>query len=201
MPRTARIVLPGEPHHVVQRGNRRQPTFFGPTDYALYLEIAAEIFSEARVEVWAYCLMPNHVHLILAPETEAGLARALAATHQRYAWRINQRQGWTGHLWQGRFGSFPMDETYLLLCARYVGLNPVRAGLVAKAVDWPWSSVRAHLAGRSDPLLTPAPLTRLIGQEMPNFFDVDVSSTCRQRFHESLDTGSPLTHLPAKAAP
>jgi putative transposase len=195
MPRPARVVLPGEPHHVVQRGNRRQTTFFDAADYAAYLEIAAEAFAEAKAEVWAYCLMPNHVHLIVMPETVAGLAKALGTTHQRYTWRINQKQRWTGHLWQGRFGSFPMDETYLLLCARYVGLNPVRAGLASKAVDWPWSSVRAHLTGCSDPLLSPAPLAQLLGHEMSSFFDLDVSDTCRQRFHEALDTGLPLARL------
>ena len=192
MPRAARIVIPGEPHHVVQRGNRRQPTFFGPADYATYLEIAAEAFEASKVEVWAYCLMPNHVHLIATPSTEAGLARAVALTHQRYTWRVNQREGWTGCLWQGRFGSFPMDETYLHLCARYVGLNPVRAGLVRQAADWPWSSVAAHLRGARDRLLTPTPLAERLGDEMAHFFDTDVSDHCRELFQAALEAGLPL---------
>jgi putative transposase len=186
MPRAARIVLPGEPHHVVQRGNRRLPTFFSAADYEAYVEIATEAFAEARVQVWAYCLMPNHVHLIATPETEAGLALALGATHQRYTWRVNQKQGWTGRLWQGRFASFPMDEPYLRLCARYIGLNPVRAKLAKMAIDWPWSSVRAHVTGRPDPLLSPEPLADLIGDDMAGFFNVDVSDDCRQRFHDAL---------------
>ena len=196
MPRVPRIVIPGEPHHVVQRGNRRQPTFFGPADYALYLTIAAEAFAEAKVEVWAYCLMPNHIHLIATPETEAGLARAVAQTHQRYSWRINQREGWTGYFWQGRFGSSPMDETYLRLCARYVGLNPVRAGLSRRAIDWPWSSVAAHVHGAPDKLLTPEPLAERLGDEMVAFFDTDVTDHCRELFHAALEAGQPLRQKP-----
>jgi putative transposase len=182
------------PHHVIQRGNRRQPTFFGPDDYRTYLDIATEAFAAAKVEVWAYCLMPNHVHVIATPNTEDGLAKAVGATHQRYTWLINQKQGWTGHLWQGRFGSSPMDEPYFIQCARYVGLNPVRAGLASKAVDWPWSSVGAHLTGRIDDLLSPAPLATLLGSEMETFFDVDVPERCRRRFHDALGSGRPLIH-------
>ncbi len=102
--------------------------------------------------------MPNHVHLILVPFSEDGLRAALAETHRRYSSRINAREGWTGYLWQGRFASVPMDEAHLLACARYVELNPVRAKLVGAAEDWPWSSARAHLAGRDDGLVAAAPL-------------------------------------------
>lgn len=195
MPRVARLVVPGQPHHVVQRGNRRQKTFFGAADYAAYLDIAAEAFAEARVQVWTYCLMPNHVHLIATPETEAGLAQAVGTTHQRYSWQINQRQGWTGHLWQDRFGSSPMDEPYFCLCARYIGLNPVRAGLVSRAADWPWSSVQGHLTGVAHPLLSAEPLAEMLGQELAGFFEIDVSEDCRQRFHEALSSGRRLARL------
>ena len=197
MPRSARIVIPEAPHHVIQRGNRRQRTFFDADDYRAYVEIAAEAFQAAHVEVWAYCLMPNHVHLIATPRTEAGLARALGTTHQRYTWRINQKQGWTGCLWQSRFGSFAMDETYLHLCARYVGLNPVRAGLVKRAAEWPWSSVNAHLGKSSDRLLSHQPLAERLGDEMPGFFDMDVPDDCRDAFHKALETGRPLLRLEA----
>jgi putative transposase len=195
MPRSARVVIPGAPHHVIQRGNRRQLTFFDSDDYRTYLEIATEAFAEAKVEVWAYCLMPNHVHLIATPTDQTGLAKAIGATHQRYTWRINQKQGWTGHLWQSRFGSFPMDEEYLLLCARYVGLNPVRAGLVRRAADWPWSSVTAHLSRGPDRLLSPDPLTMRLGDELAEFFEVDVSEDCRRTFHQALEAGRPLVRL------
>jgi len=192
MARQARVVIPGVPHHVTQRGNRRQRTFFGEADYIAYLQIAAEAFAAAGVEVWAYCLMPNHVHLIAAPSEERALAEAVGATHVRYTRLINRREQWSGYLWQGRFASFPMDEDYLLACARYVGLNPVRAGLVRRAEDWPWSSVRAHLDGRDDALLTPEPLAQRLEGRMDGFFDVDVQEEGLRRLRQASLTGRPL---------
>lgn len=165
MPRTARIIVPGMPHHVTQRGNQRQRVFFEPADYRAWLQIAAAIFPAEGVEVWAYCLMPNHTHLIATPSDDKGLARAMAVLNATYARRIHAKRELSGHLWQGRYASFPMDETYLYRCVRYVGLNPVRAGLVAKASDWPWSSVRAHLCGGTDPLLTSGPVAKLLGAD------------------------------------
>ena len=131
MSRLARIVVPGVAHRAPQRGNRRQPVFFGAADYAEYRSLIARSCRAARVEVWGYCLMPNHVHLILVPADESGLRAALADAHRRYSRRVNFREGWRGYLWQGRFASVAMDEAHLLACARYVELNPVRAGLVA----------------------------------------------------------------------
>jgi putative transposase len=192
MARLARVVVPGAPHHVTQRGNRRQQTFFRDADYLTYMQLAAEAFSEAGVEVWAYCLMPNHVHLIAAPTEPAALAAAVGATHLRYTRRINHRERWTGYLWQGRFASFPMDETYLLTCARYVGLNPVRAGLVARAIDWPWSSVGAHLEDRADLLLTPGPLAERLGRRLAGFFEADVEDEARHKLRRASTTGRPL---------
>jgi putative transposase len=192
MARHARVVIPGVPHHVTQRGNRRQQTFFSDADYIAYLHLAAEAFAEAGVEVWAYCLMPNHVHLIAAPSRAEALAEAVGATHLRYTRQINRRERWTGYLWQGRFASFPMDEDYLMTCARYVGLNPVRAGLTKRAIDWPWSSVRAHVEGRHDPLLTPGPLGARLGATMGGFFDLDVADEARRALRRASTTGRPL---------
>lgn len=158
LPRLARIVVPDTPHHVTQRGNRREPVFFGPADYRLYRTLLAEAAVKSRTEIWAYCLMPNHVHLILTPRDADGLRATLAEAHRRYTRAINERHGWTGHLWQGRFGSVPMDEDHLAGAVRYVSLNPVRAGLVGRARDWEWSSVRAHLAGADDGLVTVRPV-------------------------------------------
>ena len=110
------------------------------------------------VACWAYCLMPNHVHLVLVPTTEEGLASALGETHRRYTSFVNARSRWTGHLFQGRFGSAVMDEEHLLAAARYISLNPVRAGLAGEPPDWRWSSVRAHLAGKDDALVSVRPL-------------------------------------------
>lgn len=158
MPRLARIVVPGCPHHVTQRGNRRERVFFQPGDYRFYKTLLAEAAAAAKTEVWAYCLMPNHVHLILVPHNEDGLRATLAEAHRRYTRFINDRNGWSGHLWQGRFGSVPMDEDHLESAVQYVSLNPVRARLVKQAEDWPWSSVRAHLNGQDDGLVTVQPV-------------------------------------------
>jgi len=162
MARLARVVAAGLPHHVTQRGNRRQPVFFGDADYETYRDLLAEGCRRARVAVWAYCLMPNHVHLILVPSDADGLRAALGEAHRRYTRHVNMREGWRGYLWQGRFASFPMDETHLLACARYVELNPVRARLVERPREWRWSSARAHLGGRDDALVSVAPLLELV---------------------------------------
>jgi putative transposase len=192
MPRFARIVVPGAPHHVTQRGNRRQPTFFRDGDYVRYLQLAAEWCAKAEVECWGYCLMPNHVHLILTPKTEAGLRAALAPLHWRYSYEINRRERWTGYLWQGRFASSPMDGDYFLQASRYVGLNPVRAGLVARARDWPWSSVRAHLAGADDALVRTAPLLASMHGAIDSFFHADVGDEAGDKLRRAAATGRPL---------
>ncbi len=162
MARLARVVIPGLPHHITQRGNRRQQTFFNDGDYAAYLELMAEWCQDQGVEIWSYCLMPNHTHAIAVPSSEDGLRWAIGETHRRYTRRINFREKWRGYLWQGRFASFVMDEPYLLAAARYIELNPVRAGLVSRACDWPWSSARAHVAGRDDQLVKVTPLLDII---------------------------------------
>jgi putative transposase len=168
MTRIARIVVPGLPHHVTQRGNRREAIFFEADDYALYRDWMAESCRRFGVACWAYCLMPNHVHLILTPKDSSGLALALARAHRLYAGYVNARARQTGHLFQGRFGSLAMDEDHLMIAARYVALNPVRARLAARAQDWPHSSVRAHLEGRDDGLVTVRPLL----ERAPRFADL-----------------------------
>ncbi|MDA4846736.1 transposase [Hoeflea poritis] len=164
MARLARIVVPGLPHHVTQRGNRRERTFFEDGDYALYLDLLADASARAHTEIWAYCLMPNHVHIILVPSDEDGLRRTFADLHRRYTGFINARTRVTGHLWQGRYGSVVMDEGHLLNAVRYVTLNPVRAKLVKRAHDWQWSSAGAHLAGQDDKVVTVAPVLDRTGE-------------------------------------
>ncbi len=163
MPRIARLVVPGLPHHVTQRGNRRQKTFFNRKDYAVYRDWLAESCDRAKCEIWAYCLMPNHVHVIIVPSDEDGLRKTFADLHRRYTARINARLQITGYLWQGRYGSVVMDEDHLLDAIRYVSLNPVRAGLVQQAEEWAWSSVRAHLSGQDDGIVRVAPVLDRIG--------------------------------------
>lgn len=152
MARLARIVVPDVPHHVTQRGNRRQPVFFHEEDYAAYRGLVAEACRANGVRCLAWCLMTNHVHLILTPSDADGLRAALAEAHRRYSRRINAAQGWTGYLWQGRFASYPMDDAHLMTAIRYVERNPVEAGMVARAEDWRWSSARSHLSGEEDGL-------------------------------------------------
>ena len=163
MPRLARVVVPRIPHHITQRGNRRQPTFFCDEDYAAYVELMAEWCRREGVKVWAYCLMPNHVHLVAVPSTEASLARAIGEAHRRYSRRVNFREGWRGSPWQGRFASVPMDEGHLYAATRYVELNPVRARLCRAPWRYRWSSAAAHVAGRDDALVRVAPLLKACG--------------------------------------
>jgi len=184
MPRIARIIAPGVPHHITQRGNRRLETFFRDEDYRLYLAQMAEWCRKLQVDIWAYCLMPNHVHLIAIPETENSLRKAIGEAHRRYSAMINRRQKWTGHLWQGRFSSFPMDETYLLAATRYIEMNPVRANLVPDPYSWKWSSANAHLDGQDDILVRVAPLLQLVGEWKAFLSDIDGEGAEKIRCHE-----------------
>lgn len=148
MARLPRIVIPGVPHHVTQRGNRRQPVFFSDDDRREYLELVATAANAVGTTCLAWCLMDNHVHLILVPPDEDGLRATLGEAHRRYTRMINFREGWSGHLFQGRFASYPMDDAHLMAAVRYVETNPVTAGMVKRAQDWPWSSARSHLDGK-----------------------------------------------------
>lgn len=163
MARLPRLVLPGIPHHVTQRGNRRQRTFFEHGDYALYLDLLADAAERHGVEIWSYCLMPNHVHIVAVPRDRDALGRTFRHVHRHYTGTINARLRVTGHLWQGRFSSVAMDEAHLHAAWRYVALNPVRARLVERAGDWPWSSTRAHLARRDDHVVRTAPALERVG--------------------------------------
>ncbi len=164
MARLTRIVLPGYPHHVTQRGNRRQDVFFCDGDLQAYLTLLKQWCARESVQVWAYCLMTNHVHLIVKPEEGSNLSRAIGETHRRYTRMINFREQWRGYLWQGRFASFVLDEPWLLQAVAYVEYNPVAAGMVARPWDYRWSSVHAHLAGEDSlGIVEVAPLLDLVG--------------------------------------
>jgi putative transposase len=162
MARIARIIAPGHPRHVTARGNRREPIFFEEGDQNLYLDILSEQLDKSKVDVWSYRLMPDPVHLILTPRDESGMSRAMGAAHRRWADFINARGRWRGHLFDDRHASVAMDEDHPLTAVRYVAFNPVRARLVARAEDWPWSSVRAHLAGADDGEVRVAPILQRV---------------------------------------
>ena len=150
MPRSARIVVPDVAHHVTQRGNRQQQLFFSDGDYRAYLQILAISLGKHATRCFAYCLMPNHVHLMLVPSSIDGLRATLSSAHTTYAQRVNREQAATGHLFQGRFASYPMDEVHMMVAARYIENNPVKAGMVEHAELWPWSSARAHISKQAD---------------------------------------------------
>ena len=191
MSRIARVVAPGYPHHVTQRGNRRQETFFCDDDYRLYMQLMAEWCSLHGIAVWAYCLMPNHVHLIVVPQTEDSLRLAIGEAHRRYTRHINFRENWRGHLWQGRFSSYVMDEKYLLAAARYVELNPVRARLAADPASYPWSSAGAHSKGANDGLVIAEPLLTLVDDWM-SFLTGGLPEEEYEELRKHERTGRPL---------
>ena len=185
-------MVPGAPHHVTQRGNRRQRVFFGEDDYAAYIELMAEWCKERGVAIWAYCLMPNHVHLIAVPDSPESLRLAISEAHRRYTRLINFREGWRGHLWQGRFASYVMDDVHLFACARYIEMNPVRAGLVDKPGDWQWSSASAHLAGRDDDLVAVRPLLDKVQMGWEDFLWLPVARSEAELLKKHERTGRPL---------
>ena len=210
------MVLPGIPHHVTQRGNRRERTFFEEGDYALYLDLLAEASARHGVEIWSYCLMPNHVHIIAVPRDEDGLGRTFRHVHRHYTGYVNARMRVTGHLWQGRFGSVAMDEAHLFAALRYVALNPVRARLVERAEDWRWSSTRALFARTDDHVVRTGPALGRIGdfkafllQEIDEDFTYAALRKAEtlgrpigsRAWLEDMEARSGLNLLPAKRGP
>lgn len=190
MPRTARLVIPGYPHHIVQRGNRRQPVFWDDNDRRSYLDLLNIHAKSAGIEFWAYCLMNNHIHLVAVPKHEKSFAIGLADVHVRYTRMINFREGWRGYLWEGRFKSHPLSEQHLYAAIRYVERNPVRAKIVSKAEDYPWSSARAHVKMKKDPLLAPMFLADDI-TDWASYLREDDDTNHLRLFRQSVHTGEP----------
>lgn len=191
MSRIARVVVPGSPHHVIQRGNRRQKVFFSDEDKSQYLLMMMREAKKESVSFLAYCLMDNHVHLIVVPETKAGMARAIGESHRKFTRMINFREGWRGYLWQGRFSSFPLDSQHLYHAVRYVERNPVRAGIVRRAEDYKWSSARAHVERKKDPMLIDFSLTEEIKDWSMYLREQDEEEKLL-KFRKHIETGRPL---------
>jgi putative transposase len=164
MARLPRLTLPGYAHHVIQRGNNRQPIFASPLHYQTLLEMLGEYARSFHVAIHSYVLMGNHFHLLVTPETADGVPHMMQALGRRYVRYFNDAQNRSGTLWEGRYKSTLIQaESYLLACMAYIDLNPVRAGMVAHPQDYPWSSY-AHYAGlRSDALITPHALVWQLG--------------------------------------
>ncbi len=162
MARRARVVIAGLPHHVIQRGNRRQNVFFYEEDKQSYLTLLERYSKKYGLEVWAYCLMDNHVHLIVVPKEKIYLSAAIGETHKGYTRLINKREGWKGYLWEGRFKSFVMGKDYLYKAVRYVEMNPVRAKMIRRAEDYKWSSAKNRIKGWKSKVLSDFCLTKEI---------------------------------------
>jgi putative transposase len=150
MPRIARVVAAGVPHHITQRGNGRQTVFDDAQDYHVYLKLLREYTRRQELHIWAWCLMTNHVHLLGVPQSNDSLARALRRIHGDYARYRNARWTSCGHLWQARYYSCPVDGPAVWRVMAHIERNPVRAGLVDIAEDFQWSSARAHTTDRED---------------------------------------------------
>ena len=163
MPRKARIVMVGMPHHVTQRGNYRQKVFESHQDYQKYCYWAKEYAFNYNIEILSYCLMTNHVHFIVVPRSEDGLARFFNTLHMRYSQHKNSDKKQKGHLWQGRFYSSILDEGHLLRAIRYVERNPLRANIVQKIEDYVWSSARERLGLEQDAILKTVPTESVLG--------------------------------------
>ncbi|MES2297495.1 MAG: transposase [Pseudomonadota bacterium] len=155
MARLPRLVIPSQPHHVIQRGNNRQPIFHDEADYRAFLGWLREAAKNWKVAIHAYVLMPNHLHLLVSPSDEGGLAQMMQWVGRHYVPYFNHKYGRSGSLWQGRFKTSLVDsERYFLVCSRYIELNPVRAQLVSAPQDYPWSSYAHHAGVRPDGMIT-----------------------------------------------
>ena len=189
MPRIARLVIPDLPHHIIQRGNRRQDVFFSDQDRQAYMDYLSVHCKKEGVSIWAWCLMNNHVHLIGVPKKEESLSKGVGKTHKEYTRRINFREKWRGYLWQGRFSSYPLDEKHLYRALRYVERNPVRAGIVKKAQDYPWSSARAHITKQNHPLLENNSLNI---EDWQAYLEEEDNQKDLSLFRKHANTGRPL---------
>lgn len=191
MSRLPRVVVPGYPHHIVQRGNRRQRVFFQDQDRRYYLFLLRKYGAAAGIVFWAYCLMENHVHLIAVPLRPESFSRGLGMAHWKYTMSVNLREDWRGFLWQGRFYSCPLDERHLLTATKYVLFNPVRAGLVDRPEDYRWSSARAHLKEADDPLVSDGDLSAAI-VNWRSFLSLPPAQSDLEAIRAHTKTGRPL---------
>ncbi len=191
MAKFARIVIPGCPHHIIKRGNRRQIVFFSDNDKKTYYELLKRETAKAGIAVWTYCLMDNHVHLIAVPEKENSLAKGIGSAARNYSLLINIRNDWEGHLWQHRFDSYPLGETHVYSAVRYIERNPVRAGIVERAEDYYWSSARSHVLKEKDGLLSDFYLISEIS-DWTSYLREETSESDRNLFESHARTGRPL---------
>jgi len=193
MPRIARSVFPNIPHHITQRGNRREDVFFTDDDRLIYLEWLQFYCEKHDVSILAYCLMTNHLHLVLVPHSDDGLQQVLKPLHMRYSQHINKVKDWKGHLWQGRFFSAPLDDAYTWSTIRYVERNPVQAGILAKAEDYRWSSAAAHCGLKEDLLLSelPSSMKGLSPSNWSEWLNLPEQQSVIDIIHRNVEKGLP----------
>jgi putative transposase len=194
MPRQGRIVIPNVPHHVTHRGNNSKGIFRSPDDMWAYLSMLKRQSMRFKVEIIAFCLMDNHVHLVVVPRDEDSLANAIGKAHGHYAQHINRARRSTGHLWEDRFFSCAMDEDYFLQATRYVERNPVRAGIVPHPWDYPWSSAMAHIRDHDETgVLNMRWWREVVGQEdWANFIEQSDVPDAIDSIRSNTHLGTPL---------
>ncbi len=201
MSRIARVIVPLYPHHVTQRGNNREDVFFEDADRSYYLKTLKASAEKYPVQIWAYCLMSNHVHLLAVPEGEEALARCIGRTNLLYTQYANRRYGRTGRLWQNRFFSSVVEkETYLWAVSRYIEMNPVKAGLVGEPATYPWSSCRAHVLGTEDAVMVGQDWLEERERESYRRFLSHADPDGEERIRRTTSTGRPLGSVEFTAA-
>lgn len=191
MARLARATIAGYPHHVLQRGNYDQRVFEDTADYGLYLDLLRECTARYSVDIWAYCLMPNHIHVVCVPKVDGALARTFNTTHMRYAQHFNGKRAVTGHLWRARFMSCVLDETSVHEEVRFIETNPVRMGLVSRPEDYAWSSAKSHVKGEFDPVLTDGRFLQSANNDWATYLSTTGDIVVLARNRERLRTGRP----------
>ena len=195
MPRIPRLVLPCVPVHVVQRGNHSDDVFFADLDRRIFLQLLERYSQRYRLRILGYCLMSNHYHVVCAPETPASLARTFQLTNHGYSRWVHTQRGQNGQLWQGRYRSFPLDNPHLWNALCYVEQNPVRAGMVERALEWPWSSAVAHVYGRPGSVTLDLTGWRrdYTGAKWAEVLDLGIRDAAFvERLRQSNDTGRPM---------
>lgn len=200
MPRKPRFILPGVPIHIVQRGHSREPVFFEDNDYFAYLRWLNEGAERYQVDIHAYVLMSNHIHLLATPSDKDGITRMMQYVGRYYVPYINHTYGTSGSLWEGRYkASLIHDEEYLLTCMRYIELNPVRANMVRSPGQYRWSSYRCNGRGKEDLLVTPHLMYKALGKSQATrleaykaLFQVHLDKGVLDGIRSSWQTGTPL---------
>ncbi|MFB3884221.1 MAG: transposase [Thermodesulfobacteriota bacterium] len=193
MSRIARIIGAGYPHHIVQRGNNREKVFFDPGDYQRYLSFVSRYSEEKEAAILAYCLMPNHIHLLVRPSDEENLAKMMQGITLCYSKYFNGENGRTGRLWECRYHSTVIDgERYLWAVSKYIENNPVRAGMVKKPEDYLYSSAKNHLLGIEDPLLKDPLFDSSQLKEYRSFMKLEEGKGILEEIRKQTRSGRPL---------